>query len=72
MPAFVVNPNLNLLGRREPPIYGTRSFDDFLPELQKAFPDLVRSAFQNNYGLDLLLYKCPFGQPAVTKDNNFL
>lgn len=42
-------PNLNLLGRREPHIYGTRSFDDFLPELQAAFPDLALTAFQSNH-----------------------
>lgn len=42
-------PNLNLLGRREPHIYGTRSFDDFLPELQASFPDLSLSAFQSNH-----------------------
>jgi 3-dehydroquinate dehydratase-2 len=42
-------PNLNLLGRREPHIYGHRSFDDFLPELQADFPDLVLSPFQSNH-----------------------
>jgi 3-dehydroquinate dehydratase-2 len=42
-------PNLNLLGRREPHIYGTRSFDDFLPELQESFPDLELTAFQSNH-----------------------
>ena len=47
-------PNLNLLGRREPHIYGTRSFDDFLPELQADFPDLLLSAFQSNHEGELL------------------
>ena len=42
-------PNLNLLGRREPHLYGTRSFDDFLPELQADFPDLTLTAFQSNH-----------------------
>jgi 3-dehydroquinate dehydratase II len=31
-------PNLNLLGTREPHIYGSTSFDDFLPELRKSYP----------------------------------
>ncbi len=31
-------PNLNLLGTREPHIYGSTSFDVFLPELRKAYP----------------------------------
>jgi 3-dehydroquinate dehydratase-2 len=42
-------PNLNLLGRREPHIYGSRSFDDFLPELQADFPDLTLTSFQSNH-----------------------
>ena len=42
-------PNLNLLGRREPHIYGHRSFDDFLPELQADFPDLTLTSFQSNH-----------------------
>jgi 3-dehydroquinate dehydratase-2 len=42
-------PNLNLLGRREPHIYGARSFDDFLPELQADFPDLTLTSFQSNH-----------------------
>ncbi len=42
-------PNLNLLGRREPTIYGTRSFEDFLPELVADFPDLALSHYQSSY-----------------------
>ena len=42
-------PNLNLLGRREPALYGTRSFDLYLPELQEAFPDLTLTHFQTNH-----------------------
>ena len=34
-------PNLNLLGEREPHIYGSRSFPDFLEELKKTFPDVA-------------------------------
>jgi 3-dehydroquinate dehydratase-2 len=32
-------PNLNLIGRREPGVYGTRRFDELLDELHHAFPD---------------------------------
>ena len=31
-------PNLNLIGRREPEVYGTRRFDELLEELHTAFP----------------------------------
>ncbi|GAB2968070.1 type II 3-dehydroquinate dehydratase [Hymenobacter coalescens] len=50
MQILIINgPNLNLLGRREPGIYGTRSFEDFLPELQEAFPDFTLEHFQSNH-----------------------
>ena len=45
---IINGPNLNLLGKREPGIYGTSSFDDYLPELQKRFPDVEISYFQSN------------------------
>ena len=50
MDILILNgPNLNLLGRREPGIYGNRSFDDFFPELQEAFPQLMLTHFQSNH-----------------------
>ena len=33
-------PNLNLLGVREPGIYGSSSFDSYLPVLRERFPDM--------------------------------
>lgn len=42
-------PNLNLLGRREPALYGTKSFELYLPELQEAFPELTLAHFQTNH-----------------------
>jgi len=50
MDIIIINgPNLNLLGRREPGIYGTRSFDEFFPELKEAFTDHQLSQFQSNH-----------------------
>src|SRR6476661_362849 len=50
MEILILNgPNLTLLGRREPTLYGSRSFDDFFPELQSAFPDFALSHFQSNH-----------------------
>ncbi len=46
--AIINGPNLNLLGVREPGIYGAKSFDQFLPELQKLFPGIEFSYFQSN------------------------
>mgnify|MGYP001171574911 CR=1 FL=1 len=41
-------PNLNLLGTREPSVYGTRTFDDYLAELRGSFPGHVIDLVQSN------------------------
>lgn len=46
--AIINGPNLNLLGTREPEIYGKVSFEDFLEELKQRFPDVLLSYFQSN------------------------
>ena len=49
MRILIVNgPNLNLLGRREPGIYGTRDFDTYLQELRRRYPDVDLDYFQSN------------------------
>ncbi len=47
-------PNLNLLGIREPAIYGTRSFEDYLAELHGLFHDHVIDLFQSNVEGELI------------------
>lgn len=46
--------NLNLLGVREPAIYGTISFEDFYEDLKKEFPDLSIHYYQSNHEGDLI------------------
>jgi len=46
--AIINGPNLNLLGTRQPEIYGNRSFDEFIPELKNRFPEITFSFFQSN------------------------
>ena len=41
-------PNLNLLGVREPGIYGSSSFNSYLPVLRERFPDMEIEYFQSN------------------------
>lgn len=45
---IINGPNLNLLGKREPEIYGNQSFEDFFKILQKDFPNLELHYFQSN------------------------
>jgi 3-dehydroquinate dehydratase II len=46
--AIINGPNLNLLGKREPEVYGSTSFEDFLAGLKKKFPSVDISYFQSN------------------------
>lgn len=49
MRILIVNgPNLNLLGRREPGIYGSMSFDEYLPLLRQRFPMVELEYYQSN------------------------
>lgn len=46
---IINGPNLNLLGVREPEIYGSQSFEDFFEELQKENQDFELHYFQSNH-----------------------
>ena len=49
MEIIIINgPNLNLLGRREPEIYGEDTFEDFLLHLRGLFPEVHLHYFQSN------------------------
>ena len=45
---IINGPNLNLLGKREPVVYGNTSFESYLLALQKEYPDLELEYFQSN------------------------
>ena len=46
--SIINGPNLNLLGIREPDIYGFSNFDDYLKNLKKSFPKINFDYFQSN------------------------
>lgn len=49
MKVLIINgPNLNLLGKREPEIYGSHSFEDYFKELQNKFSAVDLYYFQSN------------------------
>ena len=45
---IINGPNINLLGKREPSIYGSVTFEDYLAELRKRYADLEIDYFQSN------------------------
>jgi 3-dehydroquinate dehydratase-2 len=45
---IINGPNLNLLGKREPSVYGNQTFESYLEELKVKFPELMLSYFQSN------------------------
>jgi len=49
MKLIIINgPNLNLLGKREPEIYGSKTFEDYFRELKLQFNKVELSYFQSN------------------------
>lgn len=45
---IINGPNINLLGKREPSIYGGRSFEDYLEELKGRYPQVEFDYYQSN------------------------
>ncbi len=51
---IINGPNLDLVGTREPQVYGTRTFAELLPALQGEFPAHVIDLFQSNHEGELI------------------
>lgn len=51
---IINGPNLNLLGKREPGIYGSRGFESYLEELRQSYPDVQIDYMQSNHEGDLI------------------
>ena len=52
--AIINGPNLNLLGTREPEIYGDKTFEIFLDELKQKYPAVEFNYFQSNVEGELI------------------
>ncbi len=55
MKVIIINgPNLNLLGKREPEVYGNRSFEDYFETLQHRFQNIELTHYQSNIEGELI------------------
>lgn len=55
MKIIIINgPNLNLLGKREPGIYGNSSFEDYFEKLKSRYPEIEFEYFQSNVEGELI------------------
>jgi len=51
---IINGPNINLLGKREPSIYGAVSFDEYLVELKERYPEIEIQYYQSNVEGELI------------------
>lgn len=51
---IINGPNLNLLGKREPEVYGNKTFEDYLNELKANYPKAEIHYFQSNVEGELI------------------
>ncbi|HXD79180.1 MAG TPA: type II 3-dehydroquinate dehydratase [Puia sp.] len=52
--AIINGPNLNLLGTREPEVYGSETFGQYYESLRKKYPSVEFSYFQSNVEGELI------------------
>jgi len=64
---IINGPNLNLLGTREPEVYGTNSFEDYLTELRSLYPDIQLDYYQSNIEGEIInkLHEVGFSYDAI-------
>ena len=66
--AIINGPNLNLLGKREPSIYGIRSMEQVLVDIQRAHPNVYLEYHQSNHEGDLIDWVQEFGLLALNQE----
>ncbi|WP_291101787.1 MULTISPECIES: type II 3-dehydroquinate dehydratase [unclassified Flavobacterium] len=55
MKICIINgPNLNLLGKREPEVYGSQTFEDYFNTLKEKFPQIELNYYQSNVEGELI------------------
>ena len=71
MKIVIINgPNLNLLGKREPSIYGTRSMEQVLIDIQRAHLDVHFHYLQSNHEGELIDWVQGYGIEAMRREGD--
>ena len=71
MKIVIINgPNLNLLGKREPQIYGTQSMEQILVDIQRAHMDVHLIYLQSNHEGDLIDWVQRYGIEAMRREGD--
>ncbi|MFV8343072.1 type II 3-dehydroquinate dehydratase [Flavobacterium sp. XS2P39] len=52
--SIINGPNLNLLGKREPEVYGSQTFEDYFTTLQSKYPQIQLTYYQSNIEGELI------------------
>ena len=65
--SIINGPNLNLLGKREPSVYGSQTFEDYFISLQQKYSDVDFDYFQSNIEGELInrLHEIGFSSDAI-------
>lgn len=65
--SIINGPNLNLLGTREPDIYGAKTFIDYMESLKEAYPQVEFDYFQSNIEGELIdeLHRVGFSADGI-------
>ncbi len=71
MKIVIINgPNLNLLGKREPQIYGTQSMEQILVDIQRAHMDVHLIYLQSNHEGDLIDWVQRYGIESMRREGD--
>ena len=64
---IINGPNINLLGKREPSVYGSRSFEDYLEELKGRYPEVDFAYYQSNVEGEMInkIHEVGFGFDGI-------
>ena len=64
---IIYGPNLNLLGKREPEVYGNATFEEYFKTLQEKYPTIELNYFQSNIEGELIdkLHEAGFDHDGI-------